>query len=80
MCCGKKRATLTGPVTGMAQRSPEQAAAYPFFRYIGNTALTTVGVHTGSIYRFAAKGAVQQVHPKDAESMQDIPNLVECKM
>jgi hypothetical protein len=80
MCCGKKRATLTAPVTGTAQRSSEQAAAYSSFRYIGNTALTTVGVHTGSIYRFAAKGAVLQVHPKDAESMRYIPNLEECKM
>lgn len=76
MCCGKKRATLAA-TTGTAQRLLGHDTTHFAFRYIGDTALTTVGMNTGKIYRFASKGAVQMVHSKDAVTMLEVPNLVQ---
>jgi hypothetical protein len=84
-CCGQTRAQIRiQPSTARQTESPSsvtkveqpsvQVQGYKF-EYIGNTALTALGLTTGRQYRFAHPGAILQVDPRDRASLSTIPNL-----
>jgi len=75
-CCGKNRwippvETHEAPTVSYTPPAP----TFQNFVYIGNTALTTIGVATGWRYRFARAGAVVAVDLRDAPSMAGVPNV-----
>jgi hypothetical protein len=52
-------------------RAPERH----FFRYVGETALTVAGPISGKYYRFPAPGATVEADPRDAPSLEQVPQL-----
>jgi hypothetical protein len=54
---------------------PSAQGQGPKFQYIGETALTALGLATGRQYRFAHPGAILQVDARDRASLSGIPNL-----
>lgn len=75
-CCGKNRWTPpieTNEAPTVSYTPP--APTFQNFVYVGNTALTAIGVATGRHYRFAATGSVVAVDLRDAPSMTGVPNL-----
>ena len=68
-CCGNKRTAFIGSYStgGAVQRH--------FFRYVGRTALTVVGPVSGKYYRFVAPGATVESDPRDAASLEKVPQL-----
>ena len=75
MCCGKKRAALAAQGRSLAPAPQADAEALIAYRYTGHSALVATGTATGQIYRFASKGAVQLVHPRDAVSLEEVPGV-----
>ncbi|MGH9361734.1 MAG: hypothetical protein ACRD2T_07435 [Thermoanaerobaculia bacterium] len=68
MCCGKQR--------GQFVRSPRSAVPERhFFRYVGRTAITVAGPVSGKYYRFPAPGATVEADPRDAPSLERVPQL-----
>jgi hypothetical protein len=59
---------MTGSNTS---RAPERH----FFRYEGETALTVAGPVSGKYYRFSAPGATVEADPRDAPSLEQVPQL-----
>jgi len=55
-----------------ASRAPERH----FFRYVGETALTVAGPVSGKYYRFPAQGATVEADPRDAPSLEQVPQLL----
>jgi hypothetical protein len=69
-CCGQQRAQMNGSnISG--SRAPERH----FFRYEGQTALTVAGPVSGKYYRFPASGATVEADPRDAPSLERVPQL-----
>jgi hypothetical protein len=66
-CCGQGRAQFTGAGTPVPERH--------FFRYAGTTALTVAGPVSGKYYRFPAPGATVEADPRDAPSLEQVPQL-----
>jgi hypothetical protein len=52
-------------------RAPERH----FFRYVGETALTVAGPVSGKYYRFPAPDATVEADPRDAPSLEQVPQL-----
>jgi hypothetical protein len=69
-CCGKQRTQLTGSFSPGGS-VPERH----FFRYVGETALTVAGPLSGKYYRFPAPGATVEADPRDAPSLEQVPQL-----
>lgn len=67
-CCGKQRTQFTG---SLGSPRPERH----FFRYVGTTALTVAGPVSGKYYRFPAPGATVEADPRDAPSLEQVPQL-----
>ena len=75
-CCGKNRwiqpvATEPAPTVSFTPQAPR----FQKFVYVGNTALTAIGVATGQRYRFWGAGSVVEVDMRDAPSMAGVPNV-----
>ena len=83
MCCG--RGTRIYP-----NHSPEAGGSRPGararrpgtgrpvqipFQYLGRTGLSVRGPISGRGYRFAGRGAIVAVDPRDARSLAAVPNL-----
>jgi YD repeat-containing protein len=79
-CCGKIRQALPAennqnrPVTYTLP-----APTFHYFEYTGKTALTAIGVATGTRYRFASPGTQVAIDSRDAPSMTAVPNLRRTK-
>lgn len=69
-CCGKQRTQFTGSFSAGGS-APERH----FFRYVGKTALTVAGPLSGKYYRFPAPGATVEADPRDAASLERVPQL-----
>jgi hypothetical protein len=65
-CCGSKRAV---PLV----RTNSHAIT---FEYRGRTSLTAVGAVTRRLYWFSGPASRVAVDPRDAESLEGVPNLV----
>jgi hypothetical protein len=65
-CCGSRRARAAVPKNETARSE---------FEYIGNSALTVIGVTTGIRYRFDHPGARLPVDERDAVAFQTVPVL-----
>jgi hypothetical protein len=68
-CCGQQRAQMSS--NGSGSRAPERH----FFRYEGQTALTVAGPVSGKYYRFPSPGATVEADPRDAPSLEQVPQL-----
>ncbi len=66
-CCGQQRAQMNGSSASTPHRH--------FFRYEGQTALTVAGPVSGKYYRFPAAGATVEIDPRDAPSLERVPQL-----
>lgn len=69
-CCGQQRTQFTGSFSSGGS-TPERH----FFRYVGKTALTVAGPLSGKYYRFPAPGATVEADPRDAPSLEQVPQL-----
>ncbi len=69
-CCGQQRTQLTGSFS-----SGDSAPERHFFRYVGTTALTVAGPLSGKYYRFPGPGATVEADPRDAPSLEQVPQL-----
>lgn len=69
-CCGQQRAQWLGS-NPWGGRAPERH----FFRYEGDTALTVAGPVSGRYYRFPVSGAAVEADPRDAPSLEQVPQL-----
>jgi hypothetical protein len=69
-CCGQQRAQMTDS-NSSGSRVPERH----FFRYVGSAALTVAGPVSGKYYRFQVPGATVEADPRDAPSLEQIPQL-----
>lgn len=49
------------------------------FEYRGKTALTVVGAATRRVYWFGSPGARLEVHPRDAGSLDGVPQLARLR-
>lgn len=87
-CCGDKRNKIYGDpyshtrsnggsLEGSTVHRP--AGAEFEFKYIGNTAMTVIGVITGNVYRFEHGGATLEVDRRDASFMTGIPRLIRTR-
>jgi hypothetical protein len=65
-CCEGKRAAVAAASGG---------GAVVEFEYRGSAALTAVGSATRRLYWFEGPGARVRVHPRDAASLDGVPNL-----
>jgi hypothetical protein len=68
--CGQQRAQMNG-ANASGSRAPERH----FFRYEGQTALTVASPVSGKYYRFPAPGATVEADPRDAPSLEQVPQL-----
>ncbi len=66
-CCQDKRLAAAASSAG--------AIAPVEFEYRGRAALTAVGSATRRLYWFEGPGARVRVHPRDAASLEGVPNL-----
>jgi len=66
-CCGQQRAQMNGSNTSAPHRY--------FFRYEGQTALTVAGPVSGKYYRFPVPGSTLEADPRDAISLEQVPQL-----
>lgn len=81
-CCGKNRSVATFAEVHETPRvtfTPPATNSVEYFKYVGKTALTTVGPITGRRYHFATPGAVVEVDGYDAPGMAGVPNLRRTK-
>jgi hypothetical protein len=68
-CCGGKGSPAGG-------RAPDSGPpARFFFRYTGPTQMTVAGPVSGKYYRFPAPGATVEADPRDASSLERVPQL-----
>lgn len=67
-CCGNKRRAAVE--TQVPSHAPVE------FMYRGSTSLTAVGGVTGRLYWFEGRGARVRIHPRDATSLDGVPNLM----
>jgi hypothetical protein len=77
-CCGEARRAVSAGIFGArrAARSATLDVSSPVtFEYVGATALSVDGPLTGRAYRFAHKGARQDVDGRDAFGLATVPVL-----
>jgi hypothetical protein len=84
-CCGQNRQQMR--IQPTAVRQPDNPAKVAGseeslihqqgtkFQYVGETALTAIGLPSRRLYRFAHPGAVVLVDPRDIASLAAVPNL-----
>jgi hypothetical protein len=81
-CCGNRRAAESGlPLRPHSQPAhPAVASGTPVeFEYRGHTYLTAVGSFTRRLYWFAMPGTRVLVDPRDAPSLDGVPNLARAR-